>query len=225
MEAKKSPKADLEKNRVIFVQIGLVITLAVILLAFDWKSYDRNIEDLGAVDAESVMEETAPITQQQNEPPPPPQETQSFELEIVEEDMDIDDDFEIDAEADQTTEIEEYIAPEIVEQEVEEAEIFLVVEENPSFPGGDKAYKTYLANNIKYPTMAKESGIEGTVYITFVVEPNGKLSNVAIVRDIGGGCGDEALRVVKNMPKWNPGKQRGKSVRVRFNLPIKFTLN
>ena len=95
----------------------------------------------------------------------------------------------------------------------------------PSFPGGDESRIKFLQENIKYPQMAKESGIQGTVYVTFVVEGSGKVADVKVLRGIGGGCDEEAVRVVKMMPHWNPGKQSGKSVRVQFNMPIKFTLS
>jgi len=94
----------------------------------------------------------------------------------------------------------------------------------PEFPGGEGALHQYLAENIKYPQMAKESGIQGRVFVTFVVERNGKVTDVKVLRGIGGGCDEEAIRVVQNMPSWTPGKQRGKPVRVQFNLPVKFTL-
>ena len=110
------------------------------------------------------------------------------------------------------------------EEEVEEQEIFLIVEKQPEFPGGNQALAKYLRDNIKYPQLAKETGIEGFVYVSFVVEPDGKVAHVEVVRHLGGGCDEEALRVVKNMPKWIPGSQRGRNVRVRFSLPIKFTL-
>ena len=95
----------------------------------------------------------------------------------------------------------------------------------PGFPGGDVARMKYLRDNMKYPQMARESGIQGKVFVTFVVEKDGKVTDVRVLRGIGGGCDEEAIRVVKSMPKWNPGKQRGKPVRVQFNLPIIFKLN
>ena len=111
-----------------------------------------------------------------------------------------------------------------VEEEVVEEEIFTVVEEEPSFPGGaDKMYE-YLYANIKYPQVAKENNITGRVYLSFVVEKDGSIANPKVLRDIGGGCGNEALRVIKSMPKWNPGKQRGKAVRVQYNIPVVFDL-
>ena len=123
------------------------------------------------------------------------------------------------------SEIPAYVPPAVTEEEeVAEAEIFMVVEDAPSFPGGDEARIRFLQQNIKYPQMARESSIQGTVYVTFVVERDGSVTDVRVLRGIGGGCDEEAIRVIKAMPKWNPGKQRGKPVRVQFNMPIKFTL-
>jgi protein TonB len=102
--------------------------------------------------------------------------------------------------------------------------VFVVVEESPEFQGGDQARIEYLIKNINYPKKARKAGIQGTVYITFIIEKDGKVSNVRILRGIGGGCDEESLRVVKNMPKWKPGRQRGKNVRVQYNMPLKFTL-
>jgi protein TonB len=103
-------------------------------------------------------------------------------------------------------------------------QIFTIVEQMPEFPGGEEKLFEYLGKNIKYPSMARENGITGTVYVTFVVEGNGEISDVKKLRGIGGGCDEEAMRVVKAMPSWKAGKQNGKSVRVQYNLPIKFTL-
>lgn len=110
------------------------------------------------------------------------------------------------------------------EEEVAETEIFTVVETSPSFPGGDEARIRFLTNNIRYPEKAREASVQGTVYITFVVERDGSVSDVRVLRGIGAGCDEEAVRVIKMMPEWSPGKQRGKPVRVQFNMPIKFSL-
>ena len=99
-----------------------------------------------------------------------------------------------------------------------------IVESMPEFPGGMKVLMNYLHENLKYPSLAKETGIQGRVFVAFVIETDGSISDVQVLRGIGGGCDQEAIRVVQNMPKWIPGKQRGIPVRVRFNLPIKFTL-
>lgn len=106
-----------------------------------------------------------------------------------------------------------------------EEEVFVVVEEEPEFPGGMEALYRYLASNIKYPENAKKERIQGKVYVSFVIEKDGSVSNIKVLRDIGGGCGEEAVRVVKQMPKWKPGRQRGKRVRTQYNLPINFNLN
>lgn len=226
MEAKKTPRADLERKRTYFVQIGLIITLAVVLVAFEWKTYDKKELDIAARQVEQIEDDLIEITQQ-NKPPPPPAPTPTTTLiNIVQDDIEVDDDISIDAEASQLTEIPAYVAPAAVveEEDVAEAEIFMVVEESPSFPGGDEARIRFLQQNIKYPQMARESSIQGTVFVTFVVERDGSVTDVRVLRGIGGGCDEEAIRVIKAMPKWQPGKQRGKPVRVQFNMPIKFTL-
>jgi protein TonB len=105
-----------------------------------------------------------------------------------------------------------------------EPQIFTIVEEMPSFPGGEAELFKYLGKTVKYPPMAQDANITGVVYMTFVVDENGKVKDPKVLRGIGGGCDEEALRVVKNMPNWEPGKQRGKPVRVQYNLPIRFTL-
>jgi protein TonB len=224
METKKSSKADLESKKFIFRQIGFIIALAVIFLAFEWKTYEKTVEDLGAREVVDIPEEIVPITEQKVKPPPPPPPKQVVKINVVEDDIEIEDEIIIDAEATEDTEMEEYIPIEVEEEEVEEAQIFMVVESMPEFPGGEVSLQKYLYENIKYPQMAKESGIQGRVFVTFVVEKDGSVTDVRVLRGIGGGCDEEAIRVVQNMPKWNPGKQRGKPVRVQFNLPIKFTL-
>lgn len=113
----------------------------------------------------------------------------------------------------------------VLEEKIEKPEeIFKVVEQKPEFPDGEAAMLKFIYSNIKYPPIARENGVEGTAYVTFVVEKDGSITDVKVVRDIGAGCGEEAIRVVKMMPKWNPGKQRGRPVRVQFNLPVKYKL-
>ena len=224
MEAKKTSKADLENKKSIFFQIGLILALVIVLVAFEYKSYDKITIDLQTRVADDIAEEIIPITEQKVKPPPPPPPKQVTQIKIVEDDVEVEDDLDIDVEADDETVVEEYIPPSDDDEEVDEAEIFTVVESMPSFPGGMGELMKFLGQNINYPTLAKESGIQGRVFINFVVEPNGSISNVKVLRGIGGGCDEEAVRVVKSMPKWSPGKQRGKPVRVSYNLPVKFTL-
>jgi protein TonB len=223
MELKKNPQYDLTKKRGLFFEIGLLITLAAVLIAFEWKSFEGEVAALGSLNLDDIEEEIIPITQQNTPPPPPPPPPQVQEiLNIVEDDAEIEEEIEIDTEADEDTEIE------IIEYEevVEEEEIFTVVEQMPEFPGGVQEMYKYLGKNIKYPEVAKEAGIQGKVYVSFVVGKDGSIDDVKVLRGIPGGkmCDEEAVRVVKNMPNWNPGKQRGKAVKVSYMLPVQFTL-
>ncbi len=224
MEAKKSPKADLENKRRIFLQIGIALALVGALVAFEWRQYERPEFDLGTLDLDFIEEEDIPITRPEQPPPPPPPEP-SQELIIVDDDVDIEEEFTIDVEATATTEIREFTPVVVEEEEVDEDVIFTVVEDQPSFPGGEEARRRYLEENLRYPTMAREAGIQGTVFLTFVVEPDGSITNVRVLRGIGGGCDEAAVRAVENMPRWEPGRQRGQPVRVQFNMPVRFILN
>jgi len=225
MEEKKSPKANLENKKLMFMQIGLIISLIIAWLAFEHKSYDKREIDPSLLRQTEVVEEEMVEITKQEEPKPQPVEVpkQTTQLEIVEDDVEVED-IEINAEMDQNEVMEEYVAPEVEEEEVVEAEVFTIVEEMPSYPGGDAKMYEYLGKNIKYPQIARESGIQGRVFVNFVVEPDGSVSNVKVLRGIGGGCDEEAIRVVKSMPKWKAGKQRGKAVRVSYTLPVVFKL-
>jgi len=225
MEEKKSPKANLENKKLLFMQIGLIISLFVAWLAFEHKSYDKREIDPSLLNRTvEVDEEMVEITKQDEQKPQPVEmPKQTTQLEIVDDNVEVED-IEINAEVDQTEVLEEYVAPEIEEDEVVEQEIFQIVEEMPAFPGGDQKLLEYVAKNIKYPQIARESGIQGRVFIGFVVEPDGSVSNVKVLRGIGGGCDEEAVRVIKSMPKWKPGKQRGKAVRVSYQIPVMFKL-
>ena len=223
MEEKKSPKANLENKKLMFIQIGLIVSLAVAWAVFEIKSYDKiEFADVGRT-VEVVEEEMVEITKQEQKPQPVEVPKQTTQIQVVEDDVEVED-IEINADVDQNEVIEEYVAPEIEEEDIQEAEIFTIVEEMPDFPGGTQKLADYLAKNIKYPQMARESGIQGRVFISFVVEPDGSVSNVNVMRSLGGGCDEEAVRVVKSMPKWKPGKQRGKPVRVSYILPVNFKL-
>jgi protein TonB len=167
-------------------------------------------------------------------PPPPPPDvvqqqrfvapvvtTDSVETTMVTQD-DLSTKPNTEAPAEESMVVEE-VKTQVIEQAAP-AQIFTVVEEQPTYPGGDEARIKYLQDNMKYPEEAKELGVQGKVYVTFVVEVDGSISDVKVLRGIGSGCDDEAIRVVKSMPKWVPGKQRGVPVRVQFNLPINFKL-
>lgn len=227
MKLKKTKRADLEKKRPLFVEIGFIIALLLVLIALGWKFYEREEYEIQTRERVDIIEEVILQTEQKVKLPPPKTQVTTTILNIVEDDVVVEEEIEINVEADQETEVA-VEAPEPVvmeeEEEIKEAEIFLVVEEQPTYPGGEEARLKFLRKNLKYPQLARESGIQGSVYLQFVVEPDGSISNIRIVRGIGGGCDEEAIRVVKLMPKWKAGKQRGKAVRVNFTMPIKFVL-
>jgi len=226
MKEKKTAKADLESKKFIFFEIGFIIVLALIWGAFEVKSYETaKLEMFERVEV-IVEEEMVEITQHEKIDLPPPPPSPTLLLHVVDDNIVITENIEIDAEATVSTEVEvrEWTRPAVVEEILVEEEIFLIVEQTPEYPGGDEARLNFLRNNIKYPQMAREAGIQGTVYVGFVVEKDGSVTQVKIMRGIGGGCDEEAIRVTKLMPKWKPGKQRGKEVRVSYNMPIKFTL-
>ena len=229
MEAKKTPKADLEKRRGLYLEIGLVVILALALVAFNIKSYDKEVKEVNTRVAQSEIDAEVLNTPPEELPPPPPpeQEIVATDLKVVENDeQPINEVGLINADDNANKAQETFVKVEVKEEEeVVEEEVFLVVEDDPEFPGGLSALSQYLASNIKYPQLAKENNITGKVFVSFVVEKDGSVGQVKILRDIGGGCGAEAVRVVKAMPKWTPGKQRGKPVRTQFNLPVDFSLN
>lgn len=227
MELKKNPKADLEKRRGLYLEIGLVVILAATLVAFEVKSYDSEEETAFQREVIEEVEEQIIQTDITEPPPPPPPEVPEVTtlINVVDDEQEIKNELVVNAEVTEETKNADIMPVKVEEEEeVVEEQIFTVVEEEPKFPGGMEALYKYLGQNIKYPQLARENGITGKVYVTFVVEKDGSIANPRILRDIGGGCGAEAIRVVKAMPKWSPGKQRGKAVRVQFNLPVNFNL-
>jgi protein TonB len=227
MELKKAPKADMESKKNVFFMFGLVVSLGIMLVAFEWTAKPSKTDSLGSMNALNVEEEIIPITREQEiKPPPPPPPPKVVEiLNIVDDDVRIEDDLEINSEADDKTMIN--VAPVISakeEVEEEEAHVFFIVEDMPEFPGGEMALRTYIANAIKYPVIAQENGIQGKVYVTFVVGKDGSVSNASIARGVDPSIDKEALRVVNTLPKWKPGKQRGKPVNVSYTVPINFVL-
>jgi len=223
MEALKSKKADLENKRSLFFQIGLIVTLIAVFMAFEYKSYDKlTIDDVYRM-VDNTVEETIPVTVQEVEPLPVPP-TPNRTIVVVDDQEETSDAPVIDATADQTTAIP-YFEP-IIDDEppiIDDVPI-AIPQHMPEFPGGLSQLYTFIGKNIKYPQLAKETNIQGTVFLNFIVEKDGSISNVNILRSIGGGCDEEAMRVVKAMPHWKPGIQMGEFVRVSYNLPIKFTL-
>ena len=228
MEIKKSAKADLEGKKGVFFEIGLTLALAILLFAFEWKSSSEEVGQFQSVADEPIEEEIIPITQQMLKPPPPPPPAPKLTdlIDIVEDDTQIDDDLQIqDAEDDS----EKVDAPSLGDfggdwgDDSGESEVFVVVENMPSFPGGN--VQKWISKNVKYPVLAMENGIQGKVFVQFVIERDGSITDVKVVRGVDSSLDKEAIRVVKAMPKWTPGKQRGKAVRVSFTLPINFQLS
>ncbi len=229
MEIKKTDKADLENKRALFIQIGLVVALSIIIFAFEYKTYDNKNSNIAQRQAVQEVQEIVMATQEDT-PPPPPEETppaETTEFEIVDDSQKITQEFNVSSFA-QTSNVAANVGKLDIKAEDEEVQeevkIFTVVEQEASFPGGVEELGKYLAKSIKYPQQARETGTKGRVTLTFVVEKDGSITDIKVLRDIGSGCGEEAKRVVKEMPKWIPAKQRGKAVRQQFVLPVSFNL-
>ena len=229
MEVKKSPKADLEGGIGMSILMGMIVGLAVMFVGFEWSSREITIaQDEGVADV--IAEEEVEITRQENAPPPPPPPPAPAVAEVltvVEDDVQLDDVDILSSEDDASTaQVQTYTPPAVVEEEEEESaqQIFTVVEEMPEFPGGQGALLQYLSKSIKYPVIAHENGIHGRVSCSFVVEKDGSVTDVQVLRGVDPSLDKEAIRVITAMPKWKPGKQRGKPVRVKYTVPVTFRL-
>ncbi|HBL75124.1 MAG: hypothetical protein A2W90_15175 [Bacteroidetes bacterium GWF2_42_66] len=225
MKTKKTEKADLENKRSLFFSIGLLLSLSAVLVAFGWKTPVPETESFGTLKLEPPIEEMIPIThEEKKEVAPPVREITVFE--IVEDDQGIEDDqFEIFnseiTEGDIIT-VQNYLVKNIREEE--DVPPVWITDEMPEFPGGIPSLLKFINSSIKYPVIAQENGIHGKVIITFVIDKTGEVTNVRVFRGIDQALDAEALRVVKNLPKWKPGKQNGKPVKVNYNVPINFVL-
>ncbi len=226
MEAKKSKKADLENKKGVFIQVGLVVALSIILIGFEWTSKPDTGDDTEMV-AQIEMENEMIVTRRQ-EPPkeqPKPETPKVAEvLDIVEDDVEIED-FDFDMEVDEDTEYD-FTMVEDDEEEIQEEQIFYIVEDMPTFNGGDPAieFRKYIGQNLEYPEIAAENGISGRVIVQFAVNSRGKVVDAVVVRSVDPALDKEAIRVVMASPPWTPGKQRGKAVKVLFTFPINFVL-
>ena len=223
VESKKNPKADLNKTTGLFFNVGLVVSLLIVIFAFEKKVYDDGSEVSLNAQTEQ-FEDLMDIPQTQQPPPPPPKKIQPEIIEVPDEE-EIEEEIEIDLDVEMTEEtvIEEVVFEEAPEEE-EVEEIFTIVEDQPTPSGGMAAFYQYVAKKMKYPAQARRMGIEGKVFVQFVVDKDGTLTEVQAVKGIGAGCDEEAVRVIQGAPKWKPGKQRGRAVKVRMILPITFKL-
>ena len=217
MEVKKSPKADLEGKKSTWLLIGYVFILALMFVAFEWTDRDKQVTTETGITDVVFEEEIIPITEQEQKQAPPPPEAPKVEevLQIVENDAKVEETaIQASEETGQAVEVEE----------PEEQQIFQVVEEMPEFPGGMAECLKFLGKNIKYPTISQENGVQGKVIVQFVVNKDGSIVDPVVVRSVDPYLDKEALRVIKTMPKWKPGKQRGKAVRVKYTVPVTFKL-
>ncbi len=226
MERKKAENADLERRKGMYLQVGLVVVLSIILIAFEWTSKPDGGPRQDMV--QQIEYENEMMVTRRQEPPkeePKPEQPKVAEvLDIVEDDVEIDD-FDFDMEVDEDTEYD-FTAVTDDEEEIDEEEVFYIVEDMPTFNGGKPAieFRKYIAQNLEYPEIAAENGISGRVIVQFAVNSNGKVVDAVVVRSVDPALDKEAIRVVMSSPRWSPGKQRGKAVKVLFTFPINFVL-
>lgn len=222
MEAKKSPLADLSNKKGLFFSIGLTAALALCLMAFEWKQYDQKVDLLAGKNTNTFEELLEVPLTEQLPPPAAPMVQQPKIVEVPDEEeikIDMKANFDIEA-----PRIEMPIASVGIEAPEEVEEIFTIVEESAGPVGGMTSFYKYLVDNMRYPAQARRLGVEGKVALSFVVDKTGAISDVKVLKGIGSGCDEEAVRVMKNAPNWNPGKQRGKPVKQRCIIPLNFKL-
>ena len=222
MEIKKSKKANLENRRGSWFLLGLVISLSLSWMAFEYKTYDK-ADDLNLNNPEPFDEmDFIAQTQREEIKPPKPKIFTTIEVSKTEvPDLDINIDVEIDPNEDLILD-----GPflDTLEELPPEKDIFVVVEEMPEFPGGERALLEHLSK-IEYPDFEREANIQGTVYVSFIVEKDGSINDVIVLKSVSPNLDKLALERIKSMPRWKPGKQRGKAVRVKYTLPIRFVLD
>ncbi|HEY5593409.1 MAG TPA: energy transducer TonB [Paludibacter sp.] len=226
MDLKKSPKASLEDKKVFFLLIGFVMVLSMVYIGLEWTKSEVTVYDIANNDF--LVEDELDViqtNQDQTPPPPPPPAPEVVEVLNVVDNSKETSTIEINTEDDKNKIVDVIAAPIAAPvAEEEDQVIFQVVETMPSFPGGDAELFKFLSSGVKYPVIAQENGIQGRVICQFVVNKDGSIVDVEVVRSVDASLDKEAIRVIKSMPKWSPGKQRGKSVRVKYTLPVNFKL-
>jgi protein TonB len=225
MEIKKNPEADINRKKPALFMLGMVAALAMILTLGEYTSaeikYGLEKKKSGdKLEMEEVLE--MPNSTPPPPPPPPPPPVLLTNVETTEDEDEVNEDVVV-VNNDDAEEIK--VVDIVVEEKVVVDEIFDVVEEQPEYPGGIQELYNFIGKNFKYPEMARAANVQGKVYVQFVVGKDGSIGDVKILRGLGSGLDEEATRVVKMMPKWKAGKQRGKEVKVRYNLPIVCKLN
>ena len=226
MEAKKSKKASIENQRGSWLLMGAVVALAFMFVSFEWTQHDVRLAANSLANDPIFEEVLVPITypEEKLEPPPPPEVKASEVIEIVTNEQEVTDAVTTVSE-DQGQPYEIVWVPPVVEiEKVEEDVIHVTAEFMPEFPGGTAALMKYLGTNIKYPTISQEMGSKGRVIVQFVVDKDGTITNPEVVRGVDAYLDKEAIRVISSMPKWKPGVQNGKKVRVKYTVPVVFRL-
>ena len=223
MEIKKSPKADLQNKRGLLLEIGLCVALGLVILAFAYTPKEHRIEQID-MNYGPIEEEITEITRQDQKPPEPPKKVEvkviADLLEVVTNDTKITTEVDF-VDFDEDTEIEQIVSVE--EEEVEDDQPFLRAETMPSFQGGDlNTFRNWVQQNVRFPQIALENGIQGRVTLTFVIERDGSLTNIQVLQTPDRSLSEEAIRVLNKSPKWTPGKQRNQTVRVKYTLPVDF---
>ena len=229
MEIKKTEKASMENKRFLFTEIGMVIALLIVWGAFSYTSREKKVATLEADQTVVEVEDMVPITE---ETPPPPEAAPkipilSDQIDIVDDNIKVDDSmFQNIEDSNEGFEIMDYIESAPEEETIEEEAIpFQLVEEKPSFNGGDaNEFSKWVNSRLVYPEIAKENGVQGRVTLQFTVNADGTVSNVKVLRGVDSSLDKEAVRVVSSSPKWKPGKQRDRAVKVTYNFPVIFQL-
>ncbi len=225
MEIKKNPKVDVQNKRVLLLEIGLAVSLLIVIAAFLYTPREYKIEQVEMV-AAVVEEEITEITRQDQKPPEPPKRTEitviTDILNIVTNDEKIETSVDF-AEFAEDVEIIQQVAVE--EENIEDDQPFVKVEQMPSFMGGDlMTFRNWVQSKVRFPQIAQENNISGRVLLQFVIEKDGSLTNIQVLQTPDSSLSDEAIRVLKTSPKWTPGKQRNQAVRVKYTLPIDFRI-
>ena len=227
MELKKSPKADLQNMKGLFLEIGMIISLLLVIAAFLYAPKEYRIEHVD-LDYGPIEEEITEITRNEQKPPEVPKKIEiqvvSDILDIVTNDTkittdisfeDFGDDLEI------TTKVVE-----VEEEEIEEDTPYIRVEKMPPCQGGDlNVFRNWVQSKLRYPQIAQENGVQGRVVLAFVIEKDGKLTNIEVLQTPDRSLADEAVRVLNTSPKWEPGMQQQQAVRVKYTLPVTFTIS
>ena len=228
MEIKKSPSADLNNKKLLFVEIGFVIALLIVYGAFEYRSKEKKEAVLAAENTEIIEEEIVPITQENTPPPPEIAKVPVLSdiIDIVEDDITVEDNIlNLEDDANLGVEVRDYVS-EVEEEVVEEESIpFALVEKKPSFMGGDaNTFSAWVNQHLEYPEVARENGVSGRVMLQFTVNPNGTVTDVKVLRGVDPALDKEAVRVISSSPKWEPGRQRDRAVKVTYTFPVVFQL-